>query len=104
MPPDGIWSDTFYSDETFDANYDLQKTILDTTERADLIKEMQLQVYEDVPYIVLYYDNVLQAYRSDRWTGFVPQPAQDGDLLSTYGPYLPQHPAGRRGRRSRGRG
>jgi peptide/nickel transport system substrate-binding protein len=87
LPPDGIWSDTFYSDETFDANYDLQKTILDTDERAALIKEMQAQIYEDVPYIVLYYDNVLQAYRSDRWTGFVQQPAQDGDLLSTYGPY-----------------
>ena len=40
-----------------------------------------------MPYIVLFYDNVLQAYRSDRWTGFVQQPAEDGDLLATYGPY-----------------
>ena len=86
-PPDGIWSDTFYSDPTFDENYDLQKTILDTTERATLIKEMEAQAYADVPYIVLYYDNVLQAYRSDRWTGFVPQPSEQGDLLATYGPY-----------------
>ncbi len=86
-PPDGIWSDTFYSDPTFDANYDKQKTILDPTARADLIKQMELQIYEDAPYIVLFYDNTLQAYRSDRWTGFVPQPKEQGDLLATYGPY-----------------
>jgi peptide/nickel transport system substrate-binding protein len=36
---------------------------------------------------VLFYDNVLQAYRSDRWTGFTPQPSDHGDLLATYGPY-----------------
>jgi peptide/nickel transport system substrate-binding protein len=83
IPPGGIWSDTFYSDPTFDENYNEQKTILDPAARAELIKQMQLQVYEDVPYIVLFYDNILQAYRSDRWTGFVPQPKEQGDLLAT---------------------
>jgi peptide/nickel transport system substrate-binding protein len=86
-PPDGIWSDTFYSDPEFDQAYLDQKSILDPEERAAFIKDMEAQAYADVPYIVLFYDNVLQAYRSDRWTGFTPQPADHGDLLATYGPY-----------------
>jgi peptide/nickel transport system substrate-binding protein len=86
-PPGGIWSDTFYSDPSYDQAYLDQKSILDPTERAAFIKDMEAQVYSDVPYIVLFYDNVLQAYRSDRWTGFTPQPSDHGDLLATYGPY-----------------
>jgi peptide/nickel transport system substrate-binding protein len=86
-PPDGIWSDTFYCDPTYDADYLKQKTLLNVDDRIALVKQMEQQVYDDVPYIVLYYDNVLQAYRSDRWTGFVQQPKVNGDLLATYGPY-----------------
>ena len=44
-------------------------------------------VYNDAPYAVLYYDQTLQAYREDRWTGFTPQPSDGGDLLATYGPH-----------------
>jgi peptide/nickel transport system substrate-binding protein len=36
---------------------------------------------------VLWYDNYLQAYRSDRWTGFVKQPTEDGSILFQYGYY-----------------
>jgi len=31
-------------------------------------------VYNDRPYIVLYYEKLLQAYRSDRFTGFIESP------------------------------
>jgi peptide/nickel transport system substrate-binding protein len=86
-PPDGIWSDSFYCDEGYDQMYQEQKRIADIEERAEIVREMQRQVYEDVPYIVLYYDANLQAYRSDRWTGFLKQPEPDGDLLSGYGNY-----------------
>lgn len=86
-PPEGIWSDSFYCDEDFDRMYDEQKAILDLDERAAMVKEMQRMVYEDSPYVVLYYDTNLQAYRSDRWTGFVKQPQPDGDLLAAYGPF-----------------
>ena len=86
-PPRGIWNDTFYCDEGYDADYLRQKTLLNIDERVALVKEMQQQAYDAVPYIVLSYDNNLQAYRSDRWTGFVQQPARNGDLLAAYGPY-----------------
>ena len=37
------------------------------------------------PYIVTFYYDNLEAYRSDRFTGFQPQPAPDGSLLFQYG-------------------
>jgi peptide/nickel transport system substrate-binding protein len=85
-PQAGIWSDTFYSDHRYDAAYLEQQSILDPAERAASIRRMEAQVYADVPYVVLFTDDVLQAYRSDRWTGFTPQPADHGNLLGLYGP------------------
>jgi peptide/nickel transport system substrate-binding protein len=85
-PQAGIWSDTFYSDHRYDAAYLEQKSILDPVERAAFIRRMEAQVYADVPYIVLFTDDVLQAYRSDRWTGFTSQPADHGNLLGRTGP------------------
>jgi peptide/nickel transport system substrate-binding protein len=86
-PPDGVWSDSFYCDEQYDQMYDEQKTLIDIEERAEVVKEMQQMVYNDAPYAVLYYDQTLQAYREDRWTGFTPQPSDGGDLLASYGPH-----------------
>ncbi|CAN5691829.1 ABC transporter substrate-binding protein [soil metagenome] len=83
-PPDGIWSDSFYCNEEYDRMYLEQKTIIDVEERAEVVKQMQQMVYEDAPYIVLWYDTDLQVYNKE-WTGFQPQPEPDGDLLSGYG-------------------
>jgi peptide/nickel transport system substrate-binding protein len=46
---------------------------------------MQLMAYEANAYIVTEYYDYLQAYRSDRYTGFVPQPDPDGAILFQYG-------------------
>ncbi len=86
-PPGGVWSDSFYCDEEYDQMYEEQKTLIDIEERAEVVKEMQQMVYNDSPYAVLYYDQTLQAYREDRWTGFTPQPSDGGDLLASYGPH-----------------
>jgi peptide/nickel transport system substrate-binding protein len=61
-----------------------QKTLPDIDERAEVVHEMQRMVYEQAPYVVLWYDRDLQAYNNE-WTGFQPQPAPDGDLLAGYG-------------------
>jgi peptide/nickel transport system substrate-binding protein len=86
-PPDGVWSDSFYCNEEYDELYEEQQTTLDLDARAEIVKEMQRIVYEEAPYVVLYYDRTLQAYREDRWTGFRMQPDPGGDLLAAYGPY-----------------
>ena len=48
---------------------------------------MQQIIYDDRPEIVFWYENYLQAYRSDEWTGFVKQPTEDGAILFQYGYY-----------------
>jgi peptide/nickel transport system substrate-binding protein len=85
-PPDGIWSDSFYCNKDYDKMYLRQKTLVDTEQRAELVKEMQRIVYVDSPYVVLWYDTDLQVYNK-KWTGFQAQPEPDGDLLSGYGNY-----------------
>ncbi len=39
---------------------------------------MQQIIYRDTPEIVLWYPNTFEAWRSDRWTGFVRWPEPDG--------------------------
>jgi peptide/nickel transport system substrate-binding protein len=78
-------SDSFYCDEEYDKLYDQQKLETDAAKRADIVKTMQQMLYDSNAYVVtVYYDNP-SAYRSDRWTGFTPQPAPDGALLFQYG-------------------
>lgn len=77
----GIWSDTQYCDKGYDKLYLQQKTALDANARADIVKQMQLQLYDSAAYVILWYNADLQAYNSD-WTGFTPQPSPNGDLLA----------------------
>jgi peptide/nickel transport system substrate-binding protein len=78
-------SDSFYCNEEYDALYEQQGGETDQAARAAIVKEMQQKLYDDAPYIVTYYYDNLEAYRSDRFTGFVPQPTPDGSLLFQYG-------------------
>jgi len=64
------WNDSGYCNEEFEEMYQQQATTLDSEERRELIWEMQEMLYEDRPYIVLTYGPYIQAYRSDRFTGF----------------------------------
>jgi peptide/nickel transport system substrate-binding protein len=84
-------SDSFYCDEEYDALFEQQSLETDTAKRAELVKQMQNKLYDDAPYIVTYYYDNLEAYRSDRFTGFVPQPAPDGSLLFQYGTWSYQN-------------
>lgn len=80
-------SDSFFCDETYDALYAEQAAQVDPEARADTVREMQALLYEEVPYVLtVYYDNLV-AYRSDRWTGWQPQPEPDGAPLFQYGTY-----------------
>ncbi len=81
----GVWSDTCYTNPEYDQLYIDQKTALSREDRRAITDEMQRIIYRDIPEIVLYADNDLQAYRSDRWTGFIEQPPTDGYLFFQYG-------------------
>lgn len=72
------WSDTWYCDEEYDDLYDQQQSALDEDERAAMIDRMQEIVYLDAPYLVTVYNTMGEAWRSDRWEGFVPMPDPGG--------------------------
>ena len=74
----GYWSDTCYSNPEYDELYKLQQTTIDETERQAIVQQMQQIIFQDVPEIVLWYPNSFEAWRSDRWTGFVRWPEPDG--------------------------
>ncbi len=63
-------SDCYWSNAEYDELYQQQLTTIDTAERVKLVHRMQQIVYEEAPYIPLFADIKVEAYRSDRWTGF----------------------------------
>jgi peptide/nickel transport system substrate-binding protein len=95
-PKAGVYgnNDSFFCDPEYDKLYDQQLTALTTQDRLDVIHKMQQILYEQQPYIMLAYTNYLEAYRTDRFTGYIKQPANIGDLLATWGAfsYINIHP------------
>ena len=71
---DGGWSDSGYSNPEYDQLYKEQQLAIDKNERQKIIWKMQELVFNDRPYIVNWYEDTLQAYRSDRFQGFVESP------------------------------
>lgn len=80
-------SDGFYCNPQYDALYTKQKTQIDVTDRAATVKAAQKLLYDDVPYLLEYYYDNLQAYRSDKIANVVPQPEPDGVIVFQYGTY-----------------
>jgi peptide/nickel transport system substrate-binding protein len=80
------WSDTFWCNDDYSRMYDEQKEQLDLDQRADTIKEMQRVAYEDNPYIIFYYDNQVEAWRTDKFTGWTKTPttADPGQIAYTF--------------------
>ncbi len=64
-------NDVFWCDETYDALYDEQSTTLDPTARRAVTDRMQEMFYTASPYLVMWYQDKLQAYRTDTWSGWV---------------------------------
>jgi peptide/nickel transport system substrate-binding protein len=80
----GSWSDGCWKDPEFDALYEEQRHVFDRADRQVVVKEAQQRVYDEIPGVVLAYPGWLQAYRNDRFTGWVPAPGANGYLLPGY--------------------
>jgi peptide/nickel transport system substrate-binding protein len=80
------WSDTFWCNDDYSRMYGEQKEQLDLDQRADTINEMQRIAYEDNPYIIFYYDNQTEAWRTDKFTGWTKTPttADPGQIAYTF--------------------
>ena len=78
------WGDSQYSNPEYDRLYVRQAQAFDTSDPGDTSKrksitdEMQKILYRDNPYIVLWYNLNLQAFRTDAWSGYAMAPAGDG--------------------------
>jgi peptide/nickel transport system substrate-binding protein len=64
-------SETGYSNPAYDELYAKQQTMLDFDARKDIVWEMQKMVFDDVVYVIPYYEQNTQAYRTDRFTGWL---------------------------------
>lgn len=69
-------SETGYSNPVYDELYNQQQVELDFETRRDMVWEMQRIVFEDVVYIIPFYDANVQAFRTDRFTGWITDEAK----------------------------
>lgn len=67
-------NDIFYCNEEYDALYEKQATTIDVAARKELVNQMQLMFYDDAAYLVMWYQDKLQAYRTDTWSGWTEIP------------------------------
>ena len=95
----GNWSDSWYCNEEYDALYEQQHVEIDQDDAAEMVKQMQQILYEDSPYLVTAYSTIGEAFRSDRFACFQPQPDPGGIWLVQYGVhnYLNMRPAAEAG-------
>jgi peptide/nickel transport system substrate-binding protein len=78
-------SDSHFCNEEYDRLYAEQALETDPAARDEIVKAMQQIVYDEAPYAITFYYDLLQAYRSDRFTNFVSQPKDSGPLLFQFG-------------------
>ena len=67
-------NDVFYCDKAYDAAYDQQATTVDPAARKVITDQMQQKFYDDAAYLVMWYQDKLQAYRTDTWSGWTEVP------------------------------
>jgi peptide/nickel transport system substrate-binding protein len=63
------WSDSGYCNKTYDKLYQEQGVAKTPQQRLDLVYQMQKMIYDDRPYIILNYNETIDAW-STKWTGF----------------------------------
>jgi peptide/nickel transport system substrate-binding protein len=64
-------SESGYSNPEYDELYTEQATELDQAKRVEINHRMQEIAHHDLPYIIPYYDQAVQAYRTDRFRGWI---------------------------------
>jgi peptide/nickel transport system substrate-binding protein len=85
----GGYNDTGYENAAYDKLFNEQIATLDQTTREGLVDQLQQIAYEDAPYIPIWYDPAVQAWRSDRFSGWTQAPAGGGvDYNYLYDTYV----------------
>jgi peptide/nickel transport system substrate-binding protein len=74
----GSTSDSQWSNSQYDQLYDQQNQAATDAERKTFMTQMQQIFYDAAPYDILYYDNNLDAYHTDKFVGWQNQPVDSG--------------------------
>jgi peptide/nickel transport system substrate-binding protein len=77
-------NDSCYSNPEYDQLFDQQSSTVDRAARVAIVQQMQQILYDDDPYVVVYYGTNLQAYRADRWTGWQLAPVGTPAVVMNY--------------------
>jgi peptide/nickel transport system substrate-binding protein len=72
------FSETGYCNPAYDALYAQQGIETDHATRVDQIHQMQQILMTDLPYIIPFYEKTVQAYRNDRFSGWLEGPKSIG--------------------------
>ncbi|MCX6520472.1 MAG: ABC transporter substrate-binding protein [Actinobacteria bacterium] len=75
------YNDANWCSPEYDELYAQQNSELDRATRVDLVHQMLRLFYDESTYVVLFEDADLQAYRTDRFTGWTRQPAEIGPVI-----------------------
>ena len=68
--PNG-YNETGYSNPEYDELHVLQGRELDIDKRREIVWQMQQIAFDDVVYIIPYYKQAIQAFRTDRFQGWI---------------------------------
>jgi peptide/nickel transport system substrate-binding protein len=79
--PTDYYNDANWCDPDYDADYKLQNVELDREKRIEIVHRMLRTMYDAAVYNVVSYEGDLQAYRTDRFEGWLRQPAEIGPVL-----------------------
>jgi peptide/nickel transport system substrate-binding protein len=77
------WNDAAWSNEEYDRLFDEQQSALDPAKRQALLWRMQALMYRQSPVIFTIYQDMVSAYNTKDWTGWVRSPAGNGQALGT---------------------
>jgi peptide/nickel transport system substrate-binding protein len=75
------YNDANWCSEEYDALYAQQNQELDRAKRIELVHEMVTLFHNEATYVVLYHDADTQAYRTDRFEGWLQQPEGTGPVI-----------------------
>jgi peptide/nickel transport system substrate-binding protein len=79
--PTNYYNDANWCDPEYDRLYQEQKVELDPDRRMEIVHEMLTILHDAAVYNVVFLSPDLQAYRTDRFTGWIRQPADIGPVL-----------------------
>jgi peptide/nickel transport system substrate-binding protein len=80
----GVSSDSLWCSPEYDKLYDQQLVAPTTEARQEILDQMQQMFYDQAPYHVLYYNDNLDAYRTDVFGGWQNQPVNGVPLFGGY--------------------